>query len=145
MCNFERVRNRKVDDHVSSGSAAPQVFISHSSIDTWVAQQIAGHICSCGASTFLDESNIDYGDDFEDRIIAAAEKSNELLVLLTPWATSRPYIWVEIGLFLRDRKRIVGVIYGLTAKDVSTDERIPTLLKRLDLVEINKLDGYSIS
>lgn len=97
---------------------------------------------ACGAGTFLDESDIDYGDDFENQIIAAAEKSTELLVLLTPWAISRPYIWIEIGLFLRDGKRIVGVLYGITAKDISTDERIPALLKRLDLVDINQLDEY---
>ncbi len=120
----------------------PRVFISHSSRDTWVAKQIAGHVSACGAGTFLDESDIEYGDDFESRIIAAADHSTELLVLLTPWATNRPYIWIEIGLFLRDRKRIICVLHGLTAKEISTDERIPALLKRIELVEINELDGY---
>ncbi|MFM9068279.1 MAG: toll/interleukin-1 receptor domain-containing protein [Planctomycetota bacterium] len=120
----------------------PKVFISHSSKDTWVAKQIAWHVSACGANTFLDESDIEYGDDFENKIITAAEHSTELLVLLTPWATTRPYIWVEIGFFLRDRKRIVGVLHGLTTKEISTDERIPALLKRIDIVEINDLDGY---
>ena len=119
-----------------------KVFISHSSKDTWIAKQIAIHVGACGAATFLDESDIAYGDDFENQIINAADNSTELLVLLTPWATTRPYIWIEIGLFLRDRKRIVGVLHGMTAKEVSTDERIPALLKRIDLVEINNLDGY---
>ncbi len=51
---------------------APQdyrVFISHSSVDTWVARQIARYIEECGASTFLDEADIEYGDDFEERIL----------------------------------------------------------------------------
>ena len=127
---------------LNSDITDPQVFISHSSLDTWVAKQIASHISRCGAHTFLDESDIEYGDDFEKQIISAAEKSSELLVLLTPWATGRPYIWIEIGLFLRDDKRIVGVLHGVTIKDISTDERIPALLKRIDLVEINQLDSY---
>ena len=71
-----------------------QVFISHSSIDTWVAQQLARYVQESGASTFLDEADIEYGDDFEDRILEAAQASEELLVLLTPWATKRPYIWL---------------------------------------------------
>lgn len=68
----------------------PRVFISHSSKDTWVAKQIAQHISECGASSFLDEADIDHGDDFEERILHAAHGSQELLVLLTPWATTRP-------------------------------------------------------
>jgi hypothetical protein len=31
-------------------------------------------------------AGVAYGDDFEDKIIAAADHSIELLVLLTPWA-----------------------------------------------------------
>ncbi len=46
-----------------------KIFISHSSTDTWVARQIAKHIENLDASTFLDEADIDYGDDFEDRIL----------------------------------------------------------------------------
>lgn len=69
-----------------------QVFISHSSIDTWVARQLSRHVADCGAITFLDEADIEYGDDFEERILAAARASEELLVLLTPWSIKRPYI-----------------------------------------------------
>ena len=39
------------------------VFVSHSSIDTWVAKQIAKGIEEAGASTFLDESNVNVGED----------------------------------------------------------------------------------
>lgn len=73
------------------------VFISHSAVDTWVARQIAGHIQVSGASTFLDEADVQIGDDFEERIVEAARNCNELLVLLTPWSIQRPYIWMEIG------------------------------------------------
>jgi hypothetical protein len=73
------------------------VFISHSSIDTWVAKQIAREIEECGAVPFLDEANIAVGEDFEDRILAALIQAKELLVLLTPWSLSRLYVWAEIG------------------------------------------------
>lgn len=69
--------------------ARPCVFISHSSIDTWIARQIGVHIQECGADIFLDEADIEHGDDFEDRIHDAEEKCSERVVLLIPWAMSR--------------------------------------------------------
>ena len=84
------------------------VFISHSGTDTWVAQQIAREIEACGAVPFLDEANIAVGDDFEDRILDALEESKELVVLLTPWSLSRPYVWAELGAAWVRRIPIIG-------------------------------------
>jgi hypothetical protein len=120
----------------------PRVFISHSSADTWVAMQIATHVQACGATTFLDEHDIQHGDDFEEEILKAESTCTELLVLLTPWSLTRTYIWLEIGFFRRGGKRIVGVLHGLSAKDIASDERIAVLLKKLDLVEINDIRTY---
>ena len=124
-------------------SANPyRVFISHSSEDTWVAKQLARHIHNLGGETFLDEADIEYGDDFEDRILAAARQSMELLVLLTPWALKRPYIWLEIGAVWVLGRRIVGVLHGLTANELVTQDGTPALLKRIDLVRLNHVDDY---
>jgi TIR domain len=119
-----------------------KVFISHSSIDTWIAKQLATHITKSGASTFLDEASIEHGDDFEQKILEAAEKCDELLVLLTPWATGRPYIWLEIGVFWGARKRIVCLLHGITPKELAKDEKMPVLLKKVDLLPINEVDSY---
>jgi len=73
------------------------VFVSHSGRDTRVAKQIAREISTCGAEVFLDEAEIDIGADFEEAILASLDKADELVVLLTPWALDRPYIWAEIG------------------------------------------------
>jgi len=118
-----------------------RVFISHSSKDRWVAKQIREQIIRCGGSTFLDETDIDHGDDFDEKIVSAADECGELLVLLTPWSTQRPYIWLEMGLFWQ-KKRVVGVLHGITAEQISMDERIPSLLKKIDLVDINNIDSY---
>ena len=119
-----------------------KVFISHSSVDTWIAKQLASHITKCGASTFLDEASIEHGDDFEQKILDAAENCDELLVLLTPWATSRPYIWLEVGVFWGARKRIVCLLHGINPKELATDEKMPVLLKKLDLLPLNEIDNY---
>ena len=125
-----------------SGNTQYQVFISHSSEDTWVARQISQIIKGFGASTFLDEADIEYGDDFEDRILEAARNSQEMLVLLTPWALKRPYIWLEIGAVWGLGKRIVGVLHGISANELVTQEGTPALLKRIDLVRLNDVDVY---
>jgi hypothetical protein len=122
--------------------ARPQVFISHSSKDTWVAKQIAFHVGQCGALSFLDESDVNHGDNFEEEILKAADSSSELLVLLTPWAKVRPYIWLEIGVFWGSRKRIVGVLHGLTSQEIVGGEGIPALLKKIHLLDLNDIDSY---
>ena len=119
-----------------------KVFISHSSTDTWVARQIAQHVRQCGAETFLAEADIEHGDDFEERILDAEPECSELLVLLTPWAITRTYVWLEIAFFKHSRKRIVGVLHGLSVDDISKDPQIAVLLKKLDLVDINRVDSY---
>lgn len=100
---------------MSSPDPVFQVFISHSSVDTWVARQPARAVEECGATCFLDEAHMEYGDDFEDKILAAVRASQELLVLLTPWAIKRPYIWLELGAIWGQGQRIIGVLYGGSA------------------------------
>lgn len=119
-----------------------KVFISHSSTDTWVARQIAKHIEELGASTFLDEADIEYGDDFETRILEAVRAFQELLVLLTPWALKRSYIWMEIGAIWGLERRVIGVLHGLSPSELVTQEGTPALLKRIDLLELNNIDTY---
>ena len=45
------------------------VFISHSGKDTWVAKQIAREVSLCGAIPFLDEADVEVGEDFEEKIL----------------------------------------------------------------------------
>ncbi len=95
-----------------------------------------------GAKTFLDEADIEYGDDFEERILQAVRASQELLVLLTPWALRRPYIWLEIGAIWGLGRRVVGVLHGLSPSELVTQEGTPALLSRVDLVRLNDVNSY---
>ena len=121
---------------------AYKVFISHSSRDTWVAEQIERHLHECGAETFLDERNIAIGDDFEDVIFNEIGDSNEIVVLMTPWALKRPYIWLEIGAARSRGIRIVAIIHGILLADLQKNPNIPALIKKRDIVEINDLGFY---
>ena len=118
------------------------VFISHSSMDTWVARQIAKGVEAAGASTFLDETDVAVSEDFEEKILKALDTAKELLVLLTPWSLTRPYVWAEIGAAWGRRIPIVGVLHGLTPEDLQSNSNVPTLLKRRSLIQLNDIETY---
>lgn len=118
------------------------VFVSHDGKDLWVARQIAKEIRTAGAYPFLDEAEVGVGDDFEERILEFLGKADELLVLLTPWALDRPYVWAELGVAWGRRIPIVGVLYGMTAADLQARPGMPVFLKRRDLIDINTIEHY---
>jgi TIR domain len=118
------------------------VFISHSGTDTWVARQIARVVTECGATPFLDEAGIGIGADFEDDILAFLAEADELVVLLTPWALDRPYVWAELGAAWGRRIPIVALLLGLEETDLHKRPGVPVLLKRRNLVPLNDVDRY---
>lgn len=118
------------------------VFISHAGTDAWVARKIADEVNTCGAVPFLDEADIDIGEDFEEYILTALANAKELVVLLTPWSLKRPYVWAEIGAAWGRRIPIVGILHGITATDLQADASIPVILKRRNLISLNEVDEY---
>jgi hypothetical protein len=127
---------------VSSGRGERLVFVSHSGADTWVAKQIAREIEACGATAFLDEAQIDVGADFEEDILMSLAKAHEVIVLITPWALDRPYVWAELGAAWGRRIPIVGLLHGLSAEDLQSKPSVPILLKKRDLLLLNDIDVY---
>jgi TIR domain len=66
------------------------VFVSHSARDTWVARQIAREIARCGGRPFLDEAEIEVGQDFEEEILKFLDEADELVVLMTSLGARSP-------------------------------------------------------
>jgi hypothetical protein len=118
------------------------VFVSHSSRDTWVAKQIAREITACGAVPFLDEADIETGAEFEDAILAFLSKAHELVVLLTPWALDRPYIWAEIGAAWGRRIPIVAILHGISPQELQSRSGMPVLIKKRNLIDLNDIGTY---
>jgi hypothetical protein len=118
------------------------VFVSHCGKDTWVAKQIAREIEARGATPFLDEAHVDAGADFEEDIVDFLQRAHELVVLLTPWALERPYVWAEIGAAWVRRIPIVALLLGITATELQSRPGIPELLKKRDLLELNDIEIY---
>lgn len=118
------------------------VFVSHCSQDMWIAKQLAREIEARGATPFLDEAPVDAGADFEEDILNFLEKAHELVVLLTPWALERPYVWAEIGAAWGRRIPIIGLLLGITATELQSKPGIPILLKKRDLLQLNEVEVY---
>jgi TIR domain len=114
------------------------VFISHASCDAWVAKQIGRRIEAFGARTSLSETDIEQGDeDFQERLREALEQCSELVVLLTPEAMDRRYVWTEIGAVWGARKRVSGILYRMTVDDLRRVSGVPVMLLKSNLVDIN--------
>lgn len=122
--------------------ASRLVFVSHAGEDTWVARQIAREISSCGARPFLDEADVDIGAEFEEDIRQFLDNADELLVLFTPWALKRPYVWAEIGAAWIRRIPIIVVLHGLSMQEFQADPSAPVFLKKRDIVRLNDIDHY---
>jgi len=128
--------------HELSTTKQRLVFVSHSGEDTWVAKQIAREIEARGAIPFLDEAEVDAGADFEEDILKFLEKAHEMVVLLTPWALDRPYVWAEIGAAWGRRIPIVALLHGLTPSELRGRAGVPVLLKKRDLIQLNEIGTY---
>jgi hypothetical protein len=118
------------------------VFISHSGSDTWVAKQIAREISTCGAEPFLDEAAINVGSDFEKDILEFLQKAHELVVLLTPWAMGRPYVWAEVGAAWGRQIPIVVLLLGMKASELQGRPEVPVFLKKRNMIELNEIAKY---
>jgi TIR domain len=106
-----------------------------------VASQIAARLRNCGAMTFLDNDDLNKGDDFKNVIRIEVGRSDELVALFTPWSIRRNWVWVEIGAAWINRKRVVVVLYQVTISDLDTGGG-RAVLNDLNLVDINEIERY---
>lgn len=117
-------------------------FISHSSEDTWIAKKLSLDCGSTGAKTFLDEAQIAVGANFEDDILTALRNANELVVLITPWALQRSYVWLEIGAAWFKGIPIIVLLLGVSASEFQEKATVPVALKQRNLLPLNNVDRY---
>jgi hypothetical protein len=117
-------------------------FISHTGEDTWVANKLALECQAAGSQTFLDEAQIAVGANFENDILAALRNADELVVLITPWALSRPYVWLEIGAAWLKGIPIIALLLGVTPAEFQEKANVPVALKQRNLLPLNGVDRY---
>jgi hypothetical protein len=119
-----------------------KVFVSHGKPDIWIAGQIARLIKDCGAVTFLDETDVNRGDNFKQVILREITHSSELVALFTPWSAQRSWVWAEVGAAWGQEKRIVAVLYGITVGELEKLSGGKAMLEDINILDLNNFDSY---
>lgn len=119
-----------------------RVFISHGWHDRWIAEQMARLVCEAGAEPFVDIFDLKKGDRIEERIREELPKCDELVALLTPWSVDRNWVWTEIAAAWILGKRFVGVLYGLTLKEIDAERGGVACLSPTNVASIDEFDVY---
>jgi hypothetical protein len=127
---------------MKSTKSVRRVFLSHAGSDTWIARQIARGIRTSGAQPFLDEAEIQAGQDFESEILSFLKRAHELVVLLTPWSLDRPYVWAELGAAWIRKIPIVVLLQGVSINELQNRPGAPVFLKKTNCRELNDVDTY---
>jgi len=96
-----------------------RIFISHASADTWIARQMARCTQECEVEVMIDAWDLKSGDEVVPALAEMLARSDELAVLFTPSSRVRAWVWMEIGFMRLNRKRVVPIFHGMTARNLS--------------------------
>lgn len=89
--------------------AGRQAFLSYRSADRNFVRRLAGDLTRAGIGTWLDERELDAGDDIGE-IESAIRACHCLVVVLTPAAAKSSWVWREVGLARSLGKKVFPVM-----------------------------------
>ena len=116
------------------------IFISHSSKDRWIAQQIGNLLAekgrAHGVTIFLYENDIKVGDQITDTVRDKIIECREFVVLLSPSSVESKWVSSEIGAAWGLKKRIIAIMHYVTPED------IPPIIQNDARIDLNELDLY---
>ncbi|QQS44946.1 MAG: toll/interleukin-1 receptor domain-containing protein [Acidobacteriota bacterium] len=127
--------SRKSKKPATRKRGAYVVFISHSTVDLWIASQMAKEIRNAGATPWLDELELGGGDPIRDRILRGIDACREAVVLITPQSIQSEWVSFEIGAVSMQRKRVTPILQYVPHDQL----KILADIKSLDL---NRFDQY---
>jgi hypothetical protein len=119
------------------------VFVSHGWHDRWIAGQIASCIRNqTGAEVFIDIFDIKSGDRIEEKVHSGLTGCTELISLLTPWSVDRNWVWSEMAAAWIQRKRYVGIVYGVTLDQIDKEHGGLAMLSPTNVISLNDFNQY---
>lgn len=118
------------------------VFISHGWHDRWIAVQMARCVRDIGGVPFVDIFDIKKGDRIEERVREGLNQCDELIVFLTPWSASRTWVWTEAASAWFTGKRVTGVLYGVTLREIDERHGGAAWLSSRNVCAIDEFDNY---
>jgi hypothetical protein len=99
----------------NSAAASPYaVFISHSSKEKWIAEQISKEFTTLGAKTWLDVKDLRGGDEIRRSIKRGIRASQEAVVLLSAHSITSQWVIYEVAITDALGKRITPVFNNIS-------------------------------
>jgi hypothetical protein len=111
------------------------VFLSHSSLDTWIASVIAEKIQALGADCWIDEKDLTGGDVIVEDIIKGIDACHEAIVLISPNSVKSQWVSFEIGGVRAQHKRVTPVLNNVKPQQMA-------LMQDIKGIDLNKLDQF---
>lgn len=111
------------------------VFISHSSVDLWIATQMAKEIRIAGGTPWLDELDLEGGDLIRERILRGIDSCREAVVLITPQSIKSDWVSFEIGAVSMQRKRVTPILQYVPHDQIK-------ILADTRSLDLNRFDQY---
>ena len=127
--------SRRPRKRIESTTSPYRVFVSHATADKWIAKTICEKLEALeGVVAFRDDRDIAGGDQIPLTLFTEIDRSDELLLLMTPTSVTRPWVLLEVGMAMF-RRRIVPVCYNVEVN------AIPALAMSRGF-NLNELDQY---
>lgn len=95
------------------------VFISHSSLDAWIARVMAEKIQFLGAKCWLDEKDLAGGDVIAADIIRGIDACHEAIVLISPNSVKSQWVPFEIGGARAQHKRVTPILNNVKPQQMA--------------------------
>lgn len=114
-----------------SASGRPLFFLSHSMKDGPAVQMLAERLDSLSVDLYLAEHDPRPGVNIADKIIAAIERADAVVVLLTEAGATAPFVQQEIGAARQAGKLIVPIVQE------GVDTRTLAMLDGLERIDVD--------
>jgi TIR domain len=113
-----------------------KVYISHASADTWIARKVCEDVHKLGIEVFLDNKDIQTGEDFDALTTENIANSNEMIVLVSHAALKSNWVMIEFG-----AARALGIRLIPILVDVTPNE-LPQPINRHLARDLNQIEQY---
>ena len=118
-----------------------RIFLSHGNSETAFARQMAQKLTKAGLKVWFDEMELPTGENWAKAIGKALDKSNAMVVLLSPDATKSGWINRDIE-YAITTPRFQGRLFPVMVKPTREDQ-VPWILRHLGIIKAGDPDVAS--
>jgi len=90
--------------------SAETIFVSYSSKDRPFALGLVKELQELGANVWIDQLGIGLGDDWDDAIEEALEKSETFMIILSPTSVESRNVKDEVNIAINSKKKLVPIL-----------------------------------